>query len=173
MHRRDSLRAVIRPRACMRLGVLGLLTLLLGACGPVGPFAGGALSGEPGPAVVEDWSFVAEVETAQLETTPDDPHSVNTWAVGIGSALYVPTSMILGPKTPSKRSWVERVREDPRVRIRLGKHVFERVAVRVEDPDESERARSALEAKYDLDPAERDPERTIWIYRLDERTAGA
>jgi len=153
----------------------GALALLLGsafllACGPVGPCAGGALSGEVGPSQIQDWSFAAEIATAQLETRPDEPHSVNTWFVGIGASLYVPTSMIRGPRTPTERSWVSHVSIDPRVRIRLGEPVFERVAVRVTDESEYERARAALEAKYDLDVADRDPERTIWIYRLEPRT---
>ena len=140
------------------------------ACGPIGPIPGGRLSGEAGPREVDDWSFAADVENAQLETRPDDPHSVNTWFVARGPRLYVPTSMILGPKDPRERSWVAHVEADPRVRIRLGDRVFERVAVRVEEPGEYDPARSALEARYDLDPAERDPEREIWIFRLDPRS---
>ena len=146
------------------------LCLACGPSGPIGPFAGGALSGEVGSSQVRDWSFAAEIETAQLETRPDDPHSVNTWFVGIGPSLYVPTSMIRGPKTPSERSWVSHVSIDPQVRVRLGEQVFERLALRVADVSEYERARAALEAKYDLDIADRDPERTIWIYRLEART---
>jgi hypothetical protein len=159
-----------RRRETARGLALLLGSAFLAACGPVGPFAGGALSGEVGPSQVQDWSFVAEIQTAQLETRPDKPHSVNTWFVDIGPSLYVPTSMIRGPKTPSNRSWVAHVSIDPRVRIRLGEQVFERIAVRVTDEPEYQRARASLEAKYDLDVADRDPERTIWIYRLETRT---
>ncbi len=42
---------------------------------------------------------------------------------------------------------------------------------RVTDSAEYDRARTALEKRYDLDPQERDPERTIWIYRLDPRAS--
>ena len=161
------------PAGCHRAKARSLALLLgtafLLGCGPLGPFAGGALSGEVGPSQLRDWSFAAEIETAQLETRPDKPHSVNTWFVGIGPSLYVPTSMIRGPKTPSERSWVRHVSIDPRVRIRLGEQVFERLAVRATQQPEYERARAALEAKYDLDVADRDPERTIWIYRLEAR----
>ena len=136
-------------------------------CGPIGPIPGGRLSGEIGAPSVSDWSFAAEIENAQLETRPSDPHSVNTWFVALGPRLYVPTSMILGPKDPTERSWTAHVARSPDVRIRLGSSVFERVAVRVENADEYERARAALEKKYDLDPAERDPERQVWIFRLD------
>jgi hypothetical protein len=31
-------------------------------------------------------------------------------------------------------------------------------------------AREALETKYGIAPAKRDPERDIWIFRLDSRT---
>jgi hypothetical protein len=131
--------------------LFALVTACALACGPVGPFSGGALRGPVGDPVVSDWSFAATVETAQLETRPDDPHSVNTWFATIDDRLYVPTSMILGPKQPSQRSWVTRVEADPRVRIRLGQTVYERIARRVEDPS--------------------DPERVIWIYRLDPRSS--
>jgi hypothetical protein len=119
---------------------------------------------------VADWSFAAEVENAQLETRPDDPHSVNTWFAPVGSQLYVPTSMIRGPKTPTKRSWVAHVDEDDRVRIRLGDTVFERRVALVEDGGpEYTAARAALEARYEIAPEDRDTEREIWIYRLENR----
>ena len=149
---------------------LACLFGVLVGCGPLGPIPGGALSGEPGPAVVEDWNFASEITTAALETRPANPHSVNTWFASVGARLYVPTSMILGPKQPSQRSWVAHVAEDDRVRIRLGRLIFERRAVRVADGSAGyQAARAALEARYGLDPAKRDPERQVWIYRLDPR----
>ena len=78
--------------------------------------------------------------------------------------------MILGPKHPDGRSWVAHVAEDARVRIRLGETVYERRATRVADgSSEYASARAALEARYEIDAADRDPDRTIWIYRLDAR----
>lgn len=154
----------IRP--CL---ALLLLVCATAACGPLGPIPGGRLSGDVGSAQNEDWSFAADVENAQLETRPDDPHSVNTWFVALGPRLYVPTSMILGPKDPRERGWVANVEADPRVRIRLDGRVFERTAVKVEDEVEYGLARSALEMKYQRDPDDRDPEREIWIFRLEPR----
>ena len=81
----------------------------------------------------------------------------------------MPTSMILGPKEPELRSWVAHVAEDPQVRIRLGKAVYDRIAVRVEEGAEFDAARRALESKYDIAVEDRDPERVIWIYRLEPR----
>jgi hypothetical protein len=148
---------------------MALVILMTTGCGPIGPFAGGSLSGTRGPATVHDWSFAEPIETAQLETRPTDPHSVNTWFAWIGERLYVPTSMILGPKDPAERSWVVHVSQDARVRIRLGDSVYERTAVRVTDPAEYDAARAALERRYELEVEDRDPERDIWIYRLDPR----
>lgn len=153
----------------MRGLVRSVLCLCLMACAPVGPCPGGRLAGEvgtPGVAIPED---VHELDTAQLETRPDAPHSVHTWFVVFGERVYVPTSMIRGPRDPRERSWVGHVSNDPAVRIRLGDRVYERTARRVSDPLEYEQARAALEAKYALDPAARDPAREVWIFRLDER----
>jgi hypothetical protein len=149
--------------------LLTLALLVCAGCGPLGPIPGGRLRGEVGPRQVDEWGFASSVETAQLETRPSDPYSVNTWFAAVGPNLYVPTSMILGPKDPTERGWVSNVAADARVRIRLGDRVFERVAIRVEDGAEYDRARAALEAKYDIEPEDRDPEREIWIYRLDAR----
>ncbi len=77
--------------------------------------------------------------------------------------------MILGPEDPTEREWVRNVDMHPEVRIRIDGTIYPLRAVRVEDEAEFERARSALEAKYELDPADRDPEREIWIFRLEPR----
>jgi len=145
-----------------------MAALSLVACEPIGPIPGGRLSGEPGSPEVLSWDAAEDIEHAQLETRPSDPHSVNTWFAAIGPRLYVPTSMIRGPKNPAERGWVAHVLDDPRVRIRLGHTIHERVAVRVTGP-EYEQARGALEAKYGIEPGARDPEREIWIFRLDQR----
>jgi hypothetical protein len=153
-------------------GLAVLFVLLLPAlpgCGPIGPFPGGHLSGELGPRHVEDWSFAADEERAQLETRPENPYSVNTWFVALGPSLYLVTSPIAGPTDPAERGWVANVLKDPRVRIRLGDQIYERVANRLKDASESAKALEALEAKYDIDTTEQDPEREIWVFRLDSR----
>jgi hypothetical protein len=153
-----------------RLPTAALAIAVAVACGPIGPVPGGRLSGEVGAVDVRDWSSSSGTETAQIETRPTDPHSVNTWFVAIGKDLYVPTSMILGPVDPTERGWVGHVQQDPRVRIRLDGVVYERTATRVSEPAELAAARSALEEKYELDPADRDPERQVWIFRMDPRS---
>lgn len=166
---RDSRAGAAGARAAAGWGLIAVLALTLasGGCGgPLGPFAGGRLRGELGPPLVADWSFASEEKTLALETCPRDARSVQTWFVALESRLYVPTSMIFGTEDPAERGWVRCIEEDPRVRIRLGGLIFERRATRVEDPVEYEVARAALEGRYGLDPQARDPERTVWIYRL-------
>ncbi len=153
-------------------GIAALLLFLValpGCGGPLGPFSGGQLSGEVESTPTSDWAFSDAHETVQLEVQPTDPHSVNTWCAAVDGQLYVPTSMILGPTDPEERGWVGFVKSDPAVRIRIDGTVYERTATRVTDPAEFEKARLALEAKYEIAPEDRDPERTIWIYRLDPR----
>jgi hypothetical protein len=153
-----------------RIGcVLLVLSAMLVGCGPLGPISGGRLRGEVGAGEMRDWSFAAAEETAQIETNPDDPHSVNVWFGSVGSRLYVPTSMILGPTDPTEREWVANVDANPRVRIRIDGVVYPRTAVRVADPDEFAEARAALEAKYEIEPEDRDEAREIWFFRLDPR----
>ena len=153
----------------LRASLFPILLAACVGCGPFGPVPGGHLSGEVGPRDVQDWSFASVEETAQLETRPLNPHSVNVWFLAAGPRIYVPTSMIRGPTNPAKRGWVSHVEEDPRVRIRLAGVVYERVATRVTDPQETEKVRAALEEKYQLGAADRDPQREIWVFRLDPR----
>ena len=152
-----------------RVPFFAVLLAALACTGPIGPLPGGRLSGEPGPTLVPDWGFTQEHETVQIEVNPADPHSVNTWCIGLGPNLYVPSSMILGPKDPEERGWIGFVKQDPNLRIRIDGKIYQRRAVRVTDADEYETALRALEAKYDEDPADRDPERIIWIFRLEPR----
>jgi hypothetical protein len=62
------------------------------------------------------------------------------------------------------------------VRILIRGLIYERRARRrarrLIEPSEYERARAGLERKYGLDPSERDPERSVWIFRLDPRGSG-
>jgi len=150
----------------LALPTLLALAIFALACGPIGPIPGGRLSGpvENAPA---DWGFASDVGTIQLETRPDDPHSVNTWCGVVDGALYVPTSLIRGTDEPSEREWVANALADPRVRIRVGDSVYQARAVRVDDPTEREAARAALIAKYDVEP---DPHsEAAWVFRMEAR----
>ncbi len=141
-------------------------TLLAAACGPVGPFPGGELGGDPTPAP-SDWGFMTDVDQVQIETRPDEPYSVNTWIYGSGDRLYVPTSLILGASDPTERQWVRNVVEDDRVRLRVEGRVYELRARRVTDPVELEKARAKLLEKYEVEDDEH--AQAAWIFRLEPR----
>ena len=151
----------------LRAHSIAALFLLLG-CGPVGPFSGGALSGELKPAPA-DWSFVANVVEAELETNPDEPRSVTLWLGSLNGALYISSSMIRGPMLPTEREWVRDVEKDERVRLRIDEILYELRAVRVLDEGEAAAARAMMEKKYELSADDMDPQREIWFFRLEPR----
>ena len=104
-------------------------------------FPGGELEGEL-VSPPTDWSLSDETSTIQLETRPDDPYSVNVWAVGLGSVLYLHAG--------AKRStWVELVEAHPNVRVRVGEKLYELRGTRVADQAEFTRVADAWERKYD------------------------
>jgi hypothetical protein len=146
--------------AALRVGAL-LGAALLGCSGPLGPIAGGRLSGELATAPVDDWSFTREVMIVQLETRPRDPYSVNVGCVDYAGAVYV------GSPDPLSSRWVANLVEDPDVRLRVDGRIYELRAVRVTDPGEWALAGRRFYDKYDLHPKPgRDPG---WLFRLEPR----
>ena len=117
---------------------------LFGCNGPTGLLPGGALTGESRPAP-SDWAFAGDYGTAQLETRPEDPYSVNIWAVGMGSFLYLHAGA-------NRSSWVEHMEANSDVRIRAGDKLYDLHASRVEGQDEFDQFSDAYEAKYSTRP---------------------
>ncbi len=150
-----------RPRRIVLLAAVASLV----ACGPLGPFPGGKLSGEVHESAPPDWSFAKDEKQIQLETRPGDPYSVNVWCGVMDGKLYVPTSLILGTDDPAERGWVKNALDDPRVRVRIEGTVYPLRAVRVEDPAEREAVRKMLLAKYEVEADEHAT--AAWIFRLD------
>jgi hypothetical protein len=116
------------------------LMLWLVGCDPFLMVPGGEPEGER-VRPPNDWSFSDETSTIQLETRPDDPYSVNVWAVGLGPALYVHAGA-------HRSTWVEQMEAQPNVRVRAGEKVYELRGARVESQDEFTRVADAWEAKY-------------------------
>ncbi len=145
--------------------LLVLCGVLLG-CGPLGPIPGGRLRGDVAPAP-SDWSAIEQVSTAQLETRPDDPHSINIWTGVVEGRLYVTSSLIRGPDDPNERDWVQHVIADPRVRLRVDGRIYELEARRIDDPALVERVRSAMMEKYEVEPDAHAS--AAWVFRLEPR----
>ncbi|MCX2982591.1 hypothetical protein EYC98_17140 [Halieaceae bacterium IMCC14734] len=143
----------------MRILIFGTILALLSACGdPLVMLPGGTLSGTE-MAAPEQWAQVPD--TVQLETNPGDPYSVNVWAAGVGSNLYVATG-------EEGSSWSEYMDADPKVRIRMGDSIYRLNATRVTDIAELSAVGAAYITKYDMDPDE-DWSATSIVYRLDRR----
>ena len=128
--------------------------------GPSCSFRGGELGGATAPAP-SDWTFTDEVNAAQLETRPEDPYSVNIWAVGIGPLLYIHAG--------SNRSrWVENMEANPDVRVRVEDKLYDLRASRVEGQDEFTRFSDAYEEKYGTRPRNEDVTEA-YLFRLGAR----
>lgn len=139
---------------------LVVVLCLAGCSEPFIVFAGGELSGEVEPPP-DDWSELASEETFQLETRPEDPYSVNLWAVGIGRDVYIGTG-------PGGTSWSEYIQEDPRVRLRVGDTLYPLLARPVTDLRERRVVAQAYAEKYGLDSDENWLTDAL-VFRLDRR----
>ncbi len=109
---------------------LGLATALIiasvsGCSSPLLGLPGGRLKGEIVREPVEDWSF-ADSWFLDLETRPDDPYSVELNYVVRDGKLYVDPA--------EGRIWLDHIRADPRVRVRLGCKVYPATAVLAGEP---------------------------------------
>jgi hypothetical protein len=136
------------------------LILVAGCAEPFIVFAGGELSGEERQPP-DDWLIIRDEQTFQLETRPDDPYSVNVWAVGIGRDVYIGTG-------PGGTRWTKHLEDDPRVRLRSGTTLYRLIATPVTDEDERTAVARAYGEKYDMD---RDENwlREALVFRLDRR----
>ena len=134
-----------------------LVGLALGCNGPAGLLPGGGLEGETRP-VPSDWSFAGDYGTAQIETRPEDPYSVNLVFTVLNGRVYVNAG-------DTETQWVKNLTEDPRVRLRVDGALYELRAERVTDADEITVFGEAWTSQsiFRRDPAGYDE---VFIYRL-------
>ncbi len=143
-------------RACVGI----LIVVILSGCDPLGPLPGGALTGEA-KTPPDDWTALAEIETIQLETNPDDPYSVNLWVVSVESRLYIAAG---GGET----KWSAHFSTDPNVRLRIDPNIYELRATPVDNHKELDEVRQAYVDKYAMksDSPQFDDST---VFRLDRR----
>jgi hypothetical protein len=66
--------------------------------GPIAMFPGGALaSGELISEKVTNWSFVAPIESIEMQLTADDNRSRTTWVLYHGDSAYIPVTLGFPP----------------------------------------------------------------------------
>ncbi len=130
---------------------------LFGCNGPTGLLPGGALTGESRPAP-SDWAFAGDYGTAQLETRPSEPYSVNLAYTIVAGALYINAG-------GSETQWVKNMTMDDNVRLRLEGVLYDLRAERVTDEREKVAFSKAWLAQSIF---RRDPMgyESVWIYRL-------
>ena len=133
---------------------------LLAGCGPFLLLPGGKLDGATAP-IPNDWTFSDEVKTVQVETRPENPYSVNIWAVGMGPLLYVHAGA-------NRSRWVENMEANSDVRVRVEDKLYDLRASRVEGQDEFTRFSDAYEQKYGLRPKNENVVEA-YLFRLEAR----
>lgn len=148
--------------------VLGVIVIVAGALyvfrtDPIFMVSGKRLSGEelPYPA---DWSACNDHQTVAVETRVDDPHSVTTICFVHDGDLVIPAM------SGSEKEWPAHVVRDPRVRVKIGDHVYPARAERMTDVSLDDLVESVA-AKYPQ-IAERDPAdapQDVWLFRISAR----
>ncbi len=155
------------------LAVAALSVAFLVGCAPRDRRPGFWLSGEVVREPITDWSFTDAVPEIFVETRTwyGVPHSVTTVCASDGGTLYVPSVYFEGGDFPEARFWNRNVVRDPRVRLQIGEHLYERRAVVVREDAERAAAMAAFARKYPfwkelaLKPeAERPP---VFFFRMD------
>lgn len=155
-------------RRCQPLALLVVATALLGACGgPIGPIPGGRLRGTVVTVPIADWSFAAPARRLQLETRPEDPHSVTVGFALAEGRLYID----LGARS-DRHCWRRFVRDDPRVRVRFGTRVYTARVEPVFEPGELAAARSAFGMRGSVPNAGAAIGRVVGESPVSARTAG-
>lgn len=148
-------------RGVVRIAALLAACLLLASCsGPFVLIPGGRLEG-PVAAVPADWGFTEEISTVQLETRPEDPYSVNIWAVGMNGWLYLHAGT-------NRTTWIEHIEANPQVRVRVDGTLYELTASRVLGPEEFALFADAYDEKYGTRPRNENIDE-IFVYRLGAR----
>ena len=146
---------------------LGVLLVALAAVmtvarfmdGPLGPFPGGPLRGALSSEDPGDWSFAKDQGTLELEVAG---RSRTVWFTAPGGVLYVAAA------EAERKRWPAQAAADGRVRIRIAGRLYERSAVRIEDPALAHPIAESFQSKYDVQLDEEARARA-WLFRLDPR----
>ena len=146
----------------MRNAVVVLFSIgLTCACsGPVGPIPGGALEGHPA-AWPEDWAFTDDTDNVLLQTCPEDPYSVTTWAVTTDGKLYIAAAS-------SHAKWVKNIADNDAVVVSINGDLYNARASIVTNNEETTRVIEAYVVKYEFDSQEDFVEEEGILFRLSQ-----
>jgi hypothetical protein len=134
-----------------------ILLLALAACSEYLPIAAGELEGTVSP-LPSHWSELGTTEIIQLESTGEQPYSVNLWMAEVGGAPHVFAG-------DNRTEWVENIAGNADVRLKIGDEIFELQAIRVTDAAVFETFARTWESKYGNRPRNESVDET-YLFRL-------
>jgi hypothetical protein len=155
---------------------LGIYVRLL-AGGPFGPLPGGALRGEPAvrsdDSPVVDWSFARNASIAVESGARWLPYSSSPWFMVYEGRFYLLLTGLLNS------GLIERLAEEPALRLRVDGRIHEVVATRITRPEETAhlarpamRRLMAIETVGAISRIDSRGEETIIPFELRDRSAG-
>jgi hypothetical protein len=150
--------------ALLVIGIMGAGIARLVINGPIGPLAGGELTGNQQPAP-EDWNFTNTQMTIAVEVGQEDPHSVTVICFQVNDDLYIPA------QDGADKDWPKMAIADGRAKVKIDKDLYPVRLVRVEDVAEREAAFESASEKYPQ-IAERASEGlpdSVWLFRAERR----
>lgn len=140
------------------LAVAHLLSFSRFGDGPFGPVPGGPFAASAAEAPLE-WSPSNSLLTLELEVDRERPRTLETVFLVHDESLYVAANM------PEHKRWPRVVRDQRRVRVRLGKdEVYALEARFVESADRTHELTEAMNARYGFDLSLGGP---IWFFALE------
>ena len=151
------------------VGLIVILLILRVVGLPPTRFAPGLwLAGELETAPITDWTFVMNVKEGpheaggyplvQVQTTerffPLLPYSFHVSCMVVNKNLYIGALYVAGVEYPNGRHWNKNIVRDPHVRLKIGNKLYDKVLVRVTDPEEDEAIHKGwiLRRPEDADP---------------------
>ncbi len=131
--------------------------------GPLGPIPGGPLeSGELVSQPVTDWSFVAAIETIEMQLIADGDRSRTTWVFFHEGSAYIPVTLGF----PPGKSWHTLAAEDGRALVRIYERRYPVTLIKIDDPELLDALATANDAKYPPAPGS---EEGSWFFKLGQR----
>ena len=99
---------------------------------------------------VIDWSFTDSVKEIHIETKTRYfiPHSVTTYSTTHSNQFYIMSAYYEGGSFPNARGWNRNIVRDPRVRIKVGRQLFDRTASYISDESIRESVYQSFVSKY-------------------------
>ena len=151
--------------AFLVVAVLGAGIARLVINGPIGPLAGGELTGNERSAPA-DWGFTDAHDTIAVEVGPNEPHSVTVICFVVDNDLYIPA---MGA---ADKDWPNMAIADGRAEVRIDGDLYPVQLIRVEDPEMREIAFRTAGEKYPQ-IAERVSDgipESLWLFRAERRS---